>query len=171
MDKRKIKRRLIIEGVLSIFIAFTPIIFYAYKYIPTNAIDSWEVIGLTFTSNGYGKVSYAFYYYFSKLVPLSLLLIWFFTCKHWWYHAILIPISMYAFQLYSIIFSEESAKIDENELKYLLIICMIIVPIVYFIRLKLFDKHVHGIDLDAMDEEIKHYKEKERLREEAESNS
>ena len=33
--------------------------------------------------------------------------------------------------------------------------------IVYFIRLKLFDKHVLGIDLEAMDRELKAYKEKE----------
>jgi hypothetical protein len=37
----------------------------------------------------------------------------------------------------------------------------VIIPFVYFIRLKLFDKHVLGIDLEAMDRELKAYKEKE----------
>jgi hypothetical protein len=40
------------------------------------------------------------------------------------------------------------------------------VPIVYFIRVKLVDKHVHGIDLDAMDTELQILKEKEELRKE-----
>jgi hypothetical protein len=37
----------------------------------------------------------------------------------------------------------------------------VVIPFVYFIRLKLFDKHVLGIDLEAMDRELKAYKEKE----------
>ena len=96
-----------------------------------------------------------------------LLVIWFVTNKQWWYHAILIPISMFSFQLYSQIF-ERSAKVDENEVFYVIAVTMVVVPIVYFIRLKLVDKHVHGIDLDAMDTELQILKEKEALRKERE---
>ena len=39
---------------------------------------------------------------------------------------------------------------------------MVVIPFVYFIRLKLFDKYVHGIDLEAMNAELEYYKNKER---------
>ncbi|MCR1024000.1 hypothetical protein NQT66_04240 [Cellulophaga baltica] len=165
-DKLKIKRKLLIEGLIALIISLSVLLFYSYKFIPSNEdLESLEFFGITFTKNGYYSIQTAFYYYFNKIVPIILLLIWFITCKHWWYHAILIPIAMYTFQLYSIIF-ENTRKVDENELLYLLGVCMVIIPIVYFIRVKLFDKHVHGIDLDAIDAELKEYKERERLQKE-----
>ncbi|MFZ9030057.1 MAG: hypothetical protein ACO20F_02125 [Robiginitalea sp.] len=39
---------------------------------------------------------------------------------------------------------------------------MVVIPFVYFIRLKLFDKYVHGIDLEAMSAELEYYKNKEK---------
>lgn len=74
---------------------------------------------------------------------------------------------MYAFQLYSS-FASDSNKIDENEILYVVAVSMVIVPVVYFIRIKLFDKHVHGIDLDSMNTELQILKEKEELRKERE---
>lgn len=165
VDKGKIKKKLIIEGLIAIFIAISPILLYLYKFIPAHADQSWNILWFTFTDNGYESVSTAIYFYLAKLIPLTLLIIWFTTCKHWWYHAILIPIAMYAFQLYGVL-SEDIDKIDENELLLLLGVCMVVIPFVYFIRVKLFDKHVHGIDLEAMDAELKELKERERLREE-----
>ena len=156
-SKLRVRRKLIVE-VIGLFIALSAIFFYIYKFIPpSESMEEWDFFGLTFTKNGYFSIQTAFYYYFTKIVPLYLFIIWFITCKHWWYHILLIPISMYAFQLYAI-FNEESGKIDENELFYLLIVCIIIIPIVYFVRIKLVDKYVHGIDLEAMDAEIRTYK-------------
>ncbi|WP_246160897.1 hypothetical protein [Maribacter flavus] len=37
---------------------------------------------------------------------------------------------------------------------------MVIIPFVYFIRVKLYDKYVHGIDLEAMEAELEELKEK-----------
>ncbi|WP_235855809.1 hypothetical protein [Flagellimonas aequoris] len=104
----------------------------------------------------------------SKVVPLLLLVIWFVTSKNWWYHAILIPISMYSFQLYTVLNYSNSNRIDENEILYVIAVTMVVIPVVYFIRIKLVDKHVHGIDLDAMDTELQILKEKEELRKERE---
>lgn len=161
-NKSNIRKKLIIEGLLALFIAISPYLFYSYKYIPFKAENNWEILGITFTNNGYEDLRVAFYFYLSKFVPLSLLIIWFLTSKQWWYHAILIPLAMYAFQLFSVL-NEDTKKIDENEIWYLLAVCMVVIPIVYFIRVKLFDKHVHGIDLEAMDAELKAYREKEKL--------
>lgn len=153
-EKIIFKRKFILEGLLALLIAISPIIFYSYKYISFDTDNSWSFLGINFTDNGYGEISMAFYFYLSKVIPLMLLILWFITCKQWWYHVILIPIAMYAFQLYSV-FSDDVDKIDENELLYLLAVCMIVIPLVYFIRVKLVDKYVHGIDLEAMDAEIK----------------
>ncbi|ADV51421.1 hypothetical protein I2486_20525 [Cellulophaga sp. E16_2] len=165
-NKATIKKKLLIEGLLALLVSLSVLIFYSYKYIPQGEeYTSYRFFGIMITENGYGEVYVAMYYYLAKIVPLYLLVVWFITCKNWWYHAILIPIAMYAFQLFVAIYGE-SSKVDENELLYLLGVCMIIIPIVYFIRVKLFDKHVHGIDLDAIDAELKEYKERERLQKE-----
>jgi len=159
-DTRVVKRKLIIEGLLALLIAISPIIFYSYKYIPFGDDNTWSILGINFTDNGYGEIAMAFYFYLSKIIPLMLLVLWFVTCKHWWYHAILIPIAMYSFQSYGV-FSEDVNKIDENEILYLVVVCMIVIPMVYFIRVKLVDKYVHGIDLEAIETEIKSIKEKQ----------
>ncbi|WP_339712868.1 hypothetical protein [uncultured Kriegella sp.] len=161
-NRNRIKKKLIIEGLFALLIAISPILFYSYKYLPVTSDNTWSILGITFSNNGYDDITVAFYFYLSKLIPLALLIIWFTTAKNWWYHIILIPISMYAFQLYSV-FSEDASKIDENEILYLVAVCMVIIPIVYFIRVKLVDRYVHGIDLEAMEAELKILKEKQGL--------
>lgn len=148
-------------------IAISPIISYSYKYYP-EATESLYYLGfIKISANGFVDASYALYYYLLKGMPLLLLTIWFVTSKQWWYHGILIPIAMYAFQLFTVLFGD-SAKVDENEILYVLGVSMVVTPIVYFIRLKLVDKYVHGIDLKAMDTELRILKEKEELRKERE---
>ncbi len=164
--EKKVRKRLIIEGIITLVIALSPVMFYSYKYMPndTESLDFWlfEV-----TSNGFADARTAVWFYLLKIIPLVLLITWFVTNKQWWYHAILIPISMYSFQLYSVI-TNNSKQVDENEIFYVIAVTMVVVPVVYFIRVKLIDKHVHGIDLDAMDTELQILKEKEELRKERE---
>ncbi|WP_424987164.1 hypothetical protein [Flagellimonas alvinocaridis] len=166
MTKKSIRKKLIMEGAFAFLIAVTPILFYWYKYMPEGA-ETWSVLGIEFGTNGFDDVGEAFYYYFNKIVPLLLLVVWFVTCKNWWYYAILIPISMYSFQLFAVL-TFDSNIVDENEVMYVVAVTMVVTPIVYFIRVKLVDKHVHGIDLDAMDAELQVLKEKEELRKERE---
>ncbi|MCL6266033.1 hypothetical protein [Flagellimonas myxillae] len=165
-ERKHIRYKLIFEGLLALFIAVSPVIFYSYKYI-ADGKQELDILFITFTANGFADVGTAIYYYLIKLVPLLLLVIWFTTSKQWWYHAILIPIAMYSFQLFSV-FTYDSKPIDENEIFYVIAVTMVIVPVVYFIRVKLVDKHVHGIDLEAMNTELQILKEKEELRKERE---
>ncbi|MET1259278.1 hypothetical protein ABV409_08050 [Flagellimonas sp. DF-77] len=122
------------------------------------------------SSNGFADVSTHVWFFLNKFIPLYLLFMWFLTCKHWWYHIILIPILMYAFQLFELYYTPASAdsSVDSENILWLLPVCMVIIPFVYFIRVKLYDKHVHGIDLKAMDTELQILKEKEELRKERE---
>ena len=68
---------------------------------------------------------------------------------------------MYAFQIFEVIYSDD-LYIETDNVLWLLPICMVIIPFVYFVRVKLYDKYVHGIDLEAMDLELKLYKEKQK---------
>ncbi len=166
VSKNKTKTKFLLEGIIALLIAVSPFIIYLEKY---TTIKSGKINLLFFSidSNGFPDASYHLYYLCAKLVPLALLIIWFTTSKQWWYHAILIPISMYAFQLYSVTNNTNSA-IDENEILYVVAVSMVIIPIVYFIRIKLVDKYIHGIDLKAMDTELQILKAKEELRKERE---
>ncbi|WP_420322481.1 hypothetical protein [Flagellimonas sp.] len=165
-SKFQIKKRLVIEGLITLFVAISPLLFYSYKYTPTDT-ETLDFILFQIGANGFADARMFYWYFLSKCIPLMLLIIWFVTNKQWWYHAILIPISMYSFQLFSVL-TYDSPKIDENEIFYVIAVTMVVVPVVYFIRVKLVDKHVHGIDLDAMDTELRILKEKEELRKERE---
>lgn len=153
------KNKLIKSTIIAFLIAITPYIFYLYESFPVDR--SWETSLFTFESNYYENVRMVGWVCMNKIIPLFLLILWFFTCRDWWYHVILIPIAMFAFQLIQAI-NDESRNFDELEIYWLIPIMMIIVPIVYFIRLKLFDKYVYGIDLEKIDAELAEYERKEK---------
>ena len=67
---------------------------------------------------------------------------------------------MYAFQIFEI-YNSTSSQVDTENVLWILPICMAVIPFVYFVRVKLYDKHVHGIDLEAMDMELQYYRDKE----------
>ena len=151
-DKGKVKGRnnLIQGGIVVIIIACTPILFYLYKDFPSDS-KSLEVLFITIKTDYYTSVYHLAWYVTGKAIPLLLLFIWFFTCKHWWHWIILVPIAMYSFQLWGII--NESGGMDEVELIYILPLMMILIPSVYLIRAKLFDK-IRGDDLTSFEEEL-----------------
>lgn len=156
-NKTKKSRSLLIGSIVAVIIALTPLIFYSYKFFPSGS--TLDLYFYTYESKYQLSIITVMWLFMAKFVPLVLLVLWFFTCKHWWYHVLLIPIAMYVFQVVSLIY--EDRFIDEVEIFWLLPIMIVVIPFVYFIRLKLFDKHVLGIDLEAMDRELKAYKEKE----------
>ena len=142
-------RSLYLGGVIVLLIAITPFIFYAYESFP-NDTKVWETSYFTFETAYFSINSYV-WFLVSKIVPLYLLLLWFFTCKHWWHWIILVPIAMYSFQLWAVI--NQNTSPDEIELIYILPLMMIIVPLVYLIRAKLFSK-IRGNDLAQFEEEL-----------------
>jgi amino acid permease len=75
---------------------------------------------------------------------------------------------MYAFQIFEAMYSDDKF-VDTENILWLLPVCMVVIPFVYFIRIKLYDKHVHGIDLEAMDAELQAYRERERQQKEKET--
>lgn len=139
---------LFIGGVIVLIISSTPFLFYAYESFPEVKI--WETSFFTLKTS-YESVAHLAWYFSGKAIPLILLFIWFFTCKHWWHWIILVPIAMYAFQLWGII--NENAGLDELELYYIIPLMMILVPFVYLIRAKLFND-VRGNDLKTFEKDL-----------------
>ena len=159
-EKRvKAKKRILVESLMVFFIVISPFVFKLHEYFSSDPEATFSFLGYTMDRNGFQNISIYAWFLLGKIVPLYLLVIWFFTCKHWWYHIILIPILMYAFQIFEGVFSEDN-YVDSENILWLLPVCMIIIPVVYFIRIKLYDKYVHGIDLEAMDAELKTIKKR-----------
>ena len=159
MGDLKIKRKIIIESIFVFFIALSPFLYKVYDYLPEDPDATISIFGYIIDNNGFHNVSTYIWFLMSKIVPLYLLTFWFLTSKNWWYHIILIPIAMYAFQIFEVVYSDDS-NIDTENIMWLLPVCMVVVPFVYFIRVKLYDKYVHGIDLEAMDAELNTLKNK-----------
>ncbi len=143
---------LLLGSLIAITIAGSPFIFYLYEIFPSNPV--WENSLFTYRSRYYEDVLTAAWTYFGKIVPLFLLLIWFFTCKHWWYHVILVPVSMYSFQLIIAFYQDfymDVKPMDTDQLIYLAPFFIIIISVVYLVRIKIFDK-IYGIDLSEIEE-------------------
>lgn len=159
IKNKKAQRKILMESIMVFFVAISPFLYKLYEYIPGATGDSVSFLGLTITSHGFADVSTFIWFMMGKIVPLYLLIFWFLTVKNWWYHIILIPIAMYAFQIFEVLFNYDN-DIDTENLLWLLPICTVIIPFVYFLRIKLYDKHVLGIDLEAMDAELEELKNK-----------
>lgn len=132
--QKKTSGDLLTGSLIIAFMLFVPYAFYLYNYFPNEKI--FETRFFTFESKGYESVSTFMWLLLSKLVPLTLILIWFTTCKHWWYYSIAIPISVYIFQFISVI-NDDIGYVDEVEFIYSLPITLIILTILYFVRSKI----------------------------------
>ncbi len=139
---------LFLGGLIVVLIAIAPFLFYSYKSFPTSNV--WETSFFELTTSFPDWTAYT-WYLTGKIIPLYLLIIWFWTCKHWWHWIILVPIAMYSFQLWGLI--NESGGYDEVELIYILPLMMVLVPAMYLVRAKLFNK-LRGDNLAQFEEEL-----------------
>jgi len=164
-NKKSARTKIIIESFFVLFIATTPFLYKIHDYLPNEPDVTISFLGMTIGNNGFNSVGIFCWFLVSKLVPLFITLYWFLTSKDWWYHILLIPIVMYALHIFEVL-STDSSTVDAESIFWVLPFCMFIIPFVYLIRVKIYDKYVNGIDLEAMDAELKALKEKERLRNE-----
>jgi hypothetical protein len=143
------RSNLFIGGIIVFFVASTPFLFYSYESLPKTRF--WETFLFGTITTNYDNIYTLAWYLVSKVIPLSLFLLWFFTCKHWWHWIILVPISMYSFQLWGIV--NESNSLDVLEIYYIIPLLIVLVPAVYLIRAKLFNE-VRGNDLKSFEEDL-----------------
>jgi hypothetical protein len=131
------KKSLIIGSIVATIIAATPYLFFLYESVPQTKV--WNTFLFTYESNAYEDVYVVAWTLTGKIIPLLLLFIWFFTCRHWWYHALLVPIVMYAYQIFNLL-KVDTTNVDESQLIYLIPLMAIIVPSIYLIRAQLFNR-------------------------------
>ncbi|HAB27510.1 MAG: hypothetical protein CMP05_00990 [Xanthomarina sp.] len=131
------KKSLIIGSIVATILAITPYLFYLYESVPSTKV--WNTFLFTYDSRGYDNANIVMWLVTGKAIPLLLLILWFFTCRHWWYHVLLVPIAMYLYQMISI-FNEDLSYVDQFQLMHLLPIMAVVIPSIYLIRAKMFDK-------------------------------
>lgn len=122
------KKSYIIGVLLSIVLITTPFLFYLYRVAPTES-QEWDTIFGTISSGGYKNVSYFFHSLFTKITFVLLTGIWFLTSRNWWKYAILVPFTMFLFQLSGVI-NHNIQYIDEYDFWYSL---PVILPILFFL--------------------------------------
>ena len=146
-------RSVVIGSIIATLIAITPYLFYLYESVPD--IPVWDTFLFTYDSKYYGSVLTVAWTLTGKFIPLFLLFIWFFTCRHWWYHVLLVPIAMYSYQIF-ITINDDLEYVDSNQLIYLIPIMAIIVPSIYLIRAQIFNK-INNADksLEELEDEFK----------------
>ncbi|WP_417198685.1 hypothetical protein [Bizionia sp.] len=135
--RRTDNKSVVIGTLIATFIAATPYLFYLYESVPDQKV--WDTFLFTYNSNYYGSVLTVAWTLTGKIIPLMLILIWFFTCRHWWYHVLIVPIAMYSFQIFTIL-NDDLSYVDSNQILYLIPIMAVVVPSIYLIRAKMFDK-------------------------------
>ncbi len=130
------EKSVIYGTIIGTIISSIPYLFYLYESVPDEKI--WDTFLFTYESNSFEDANVAMWVLTGKTIPLLLLLIWFFTNKHWWYHAILVPIVMYIYQIIALFYDD--LILDEFQLMYMLPVMAIIIPSIYLIRAQMFDK-------------------------------
>lgn len=142
---------LLTGSIIAAFLAVSPYFFYLYESFPDTNV--WEAsflgLDLTYTSNYYKSIFVLTWTLTGKVIPLLFLFIWFITCKHWWYHAILIPISMYIFQIYMTL-NDDLDFTDSNEFYILAPLILVALIFLYGIRMRIFDR-LFGIHYDELE--------------------
>ncbi|WP_456421298.1 hypothetical protein [Lutibacter sp.] len=147
------KTSLWIGSIIILLIIMIPYLLYIHQNISRETKNIETFLGVI-KGGYYVSVQTYIYMFFSKFVPLSLLIIWFVTNKHWWVHALIIPISVYLFQLIAVI-NDSELYVDEVEFIYTVPIAAVIFVILYFIRSKL-AIYIGAVDLKKeMDENMK----------------
>lgn len=147
------KKGLVVGSIVATLIALTPYLFYLHESVPETKV--WDTFLFTYNSGYFENAFMAMWALTGKVIPLFLLLIWFFTCRHWWYHTLLVPIAMYTYQAFGTL-NEDIKFFDSNQLIYLIPIMAVIVPSIYLIRAQIFNKvNDANKSLEELEEEFK----------------
>ncbi|WP_394907878.1 hypothetical protein [uncultured Mesonia sp.] len=149
-SKKEKLKSLLTGSYIALLIGATPFLFYSYESFPST--KTWETFLFTFESNYYEEVNVSIWTMMTKFIPLFLLIIWFLTCKHWWYHVILIPTGMFLFQLISVL-NDDLRITDETELIYVLPIMLATIPLIYLIRARIIAR-INPTNLDELEADL-----------------
>lgn len=151
MKNRK-KASLYYGSLIILVLILSPYLLFISQFFPEDA-ETYKTIFGEIKSGYFGNIQVFVHWIFAKFVPLLLLSILYITNKHWWSPAILVPISVYLFQLISV-FNDSNEHADEVEFIYTIPILIIVSFILYAIRRRLVI-YTKALDLkDEMEEVI-----------------
>ena len=122
------KSTLFLGVLLIVILCATPFLFYLYRIVPPK-VTEWDTIFGTIETQGFKTVQGYIYTLFTKLTFVLLTGIWFLTSKNWWKYAVLVPFTMFLFQLSGVI-NQNIQYIDEYDFWYSL---PVILPILFFL--------------------------------------
>ncbi|MDP5157147.1 MAG: hypothetical protein NWQ07_01050 [Flaviramulus sp.] len=147
------KKGTLIKGsIIATIIAITPYLYSIHDSVPSSQV--WDAYFFVYDSNHWGDANLFFWILTSKLVPLLLITIWFFTCRHWWFHSLLVPIAMYIYQIFDLFFQDQA--LDKFQLMYMIPLMAIVIPSIYLIRAQIFNRMVDASkSLEELEEEFK----------------
>jgi magnesium-transporting ATPase (P-type) len=152
-DKGVFKKNILGGSIVATIIAATPLMFNLYQGVPETKV--WDTFLFTYESGWYESVAVSAWSLTTSIIPLILLFLWFFTNKNWWYHALLVPIAMYIYQVIEIL-NGDLIFTDTNLILYLLPVMAIIVPSIYLIKAQMFNKiNDAGKTMEELEEEFK----------------
>lgn len=106
----------------------TPFLFYIYKYAPADS-QEWDTYFGQIHSGGFGSVQIYMHALFTKIIFVILTGIWFLTSQNWWKYAILVPFTLFLFQLSGVV-NYKLEYIDEFDFWYSL---PVVIPILFFL--------------------------------------
>lgn len=151
-DKRRSK--IIIGVLLSILLVATPFLFYIYKFAPADSKE-WKTILGTIHAGGFGSVQIYLHALFTKIIFVLLTGIWFLTSQNWWKYAILVPFTLFLFQLSGVV-NYKLMYIDEFDFWYSLPVVLPILFFLIYISYSISKPNNSGEDLkNAVDREIR----------------
>tara|TARA_R110002073_G_scaffold335404_1_gene527291 strand:+ start:53 stop:595 length:543 start_codon:yes stop_codon:yes gene_type:complete len=147
------KKGVLIKGsFIATLIAITPYLFSLYNSVPSTQV--WDTLLFYYDSKSWENANLVFWIFTGKIIPLLLLFIWFFTCKHWWFHSLIVPLAMYIFQIFDLFFQDQ--ELDKFQLIYMIPVMAIVIPSIYLIRARLFNKiNDANKSLEELEEEFK----------------
>lgn len=121
-------KELLKGGVISIILISTPFLFYIYRYAPADQ-TSWDTFIGTLEAGAFSNVQNYMHALFTKITFVILTGLWFLTSSRWWRYAILVPFTMFLFQLSGVI-SYKVMYMDEYDFWDAL---PFILPIIFFL--------------------------------------
>lgn len=143
---------LLAGSFVAVVLATTPYFFYTYEVVPDGKV--WNNFLFTYEANHYQHAILSVWTIYGKFIPFYLMLLWFLTCKHWWYHCISIPMAMYGLQMYSALNDDLLLMDQSDELIFIVPVVVASLSFSYLARIKIFDK-VNNIDLSEIEGNVK----------------
>ncbi len=120
--------------ICTLLVLMAPL-YFIYELIPDGA-QSYPLLGFTIDAHGFRDVSIFMWYVSGKLCIIIPLCIWFITCEHWWRYAILSPIVLFSYQLWSA-YQNVIKEIDNYEYFRALPTILLLVVLLIFISNKI----------------------------------